>query len=157
MKMLSILFLFSFNFLSNNMSNFNCLSLNIYHEARNQTIKGQLAVAYVTLNRVQNGYGDNICEVVYAPFQFSWTLNDDHAPYERDAWSQSQKVALYSLIDYYNFFDPSVGSTYFNHRNLNPPHTRNFDIEIEIEDHVFFVPKSKELNTFNYFYFIKEI
>ena len=31
-----------------------CMALNIYHESRNQTLAGRLAVGYVTLNRVEN-------------------------------------------------------------------------------------------------------
>ena len=46
-----------------------CLALNVYHEARNQTIDGQYAVAHVTMNRVASSkHADNICDVVYAHF-----------------------------------------------------------------------------------------
>jgi hypothetical protein len=31
-----------------------CLAMNIYHEARNQSIAGQMAVALVTINRVND-------------------------------------------------------------------------------------------------------
>ena len=49
-----------------------CLSLNIYHEARGEPDAGQVAVAYVTLNRarVKNM---SVCDVVVEPHQFSWT------------------------------------------------------------------------------------
>lgn len=53
-----------------------CLAKNIYHEARFEPYVGQIAVAQVTFNRVQDGkWGDSICKVVYAHKQFSWTLN----------------------------------------------------------------------------------
>ena len=43
-----------------------CLALNIYHEARNQPVTGQIAVSEVVLNRVlDEEYPDNICDVVY--------------------------------------------------------------------------------------------
>lgn len=55
-----------------------CLALNIYHEARGEPIDGQIAVAAVTLNRVQDPrWPDTVCDVVYQPNQFSWT---NHAP-----------------------------------------------------------------------------
>ena len=37
----------------------NCLSLNIYWEARNQDTPGQVAVAFVTINRKLNKYFKN--------------------------------------------------------------------------------------------------
>ena len=42
-----------------------CMALNIYHEARNQSIVGQVAVAEVVMNRVEDSrFPDTICEVV---------------------------------------------------------------------------------------------
>ena len=40
-----------------------CLSMNMYHEARNQGIAGQLAVTSVVMNRVADErYPNNICD-----------------------------------------------------------------------------------------------
>jgi spore germination cell wall hydrolase CwlJ-like protein len=51
-----------------------CLAKNIYHEARGESLEGQLAIAKVTLKRVQSDkYPNSICEVVYQPGAFSWT------------------------------------------------------------------------------------
>src|SRR5210317_144981 len=51
-----------------------CLQQNIYFEARNQSINGQIAVAWVTLHRVDDPrYPNTICEVVWQRKQFSWT------------------------------------------------------------------------------------
>lgn len=51
-----------------------CLALNIYHEARGESIKEQAAVAMVTLNRVASArFPSTICGVVYSPYAFSWT------------------------------------------------------------------------------------
>ena len=42
-----------------------CLSLNIYHESRSDSFAGRIAVADVTLNRVDsNLFPNTICEVV---------------------------------------------------------------------------------------------
>ena len=42
-----------------------CLALNIYFEARDQTVKGQMAVALVTINRVTSKrFPNTICKVV---------------------------------------------------------------------------------------------
>ena len=42
-----------------------CMATNIYHEAKNQPMAGQIAVAQVVMNRVNdNRYPDNVCDVV---------------------------------------------------------------------------------------------
>ena len=51
-----------------------CLAANVYHEARGESLEGQRAVADVTLNRVADRRWPNtLCEVVWQPYQFSWT------------------------------------------------------------------------------------
>lgn len=53
-----------------------CLTKNIYHEARGEPYAGKLAVAQVTLNRVDSRqWGFSVCHVVYSPSQFSWTAD----------------------------------------------------------------------------------
>jgi spore germination cell wall hydrolase CwlJ-like protein len=43
-----------------------CLARNIYHEAANEPVEGQVAVAVVTLNRANDPfYPSDICQVVY--------------------------------------------------------------------------------------------
>jgi spore germination cell wall hydrolase CwlJ-like protein len=52
-----------------------CLTSNIYHEARGESTRGMRAIADVTLNRVQHPAfvnQDSVCKVVFAPSQFSW-------------------------------------------------------------------------------------
>lgn len=52
----------------------NCMAKNIYYEAGIEKDIGKYAIAHVTLNRVKAGFwGNNICKVVYAKHQFSWT------------------------------------------------------------------------------------
>ena len=61
-----------------------CMTANIYHEARGESIKGQYAVAHVTMNRVHHEqFPDTVCEVVFQPKQFSWSHTiDDPRPRE---------------------------------------------------------------------------
>jgi len=56
-----------------------CMTLNIYREANNQSMAGQIAVARVVLNRVQDRrYPGTTCDVIYdGPMKESWkTAND---------------------------------------------------------------------------------
>ena len=51
-----------------------CLAKNMYYEARNQGLAGQLAVSLVVMNRVKDDrYPNTICEVVeQGPVRESW-------------------------------------------------------------------------------------
>ena len=51
-----------------------CLALNVYHEAKNQPMIGQIAVAQVVMNRVEDDrYPDDVCSVVEQGPTYSWT------------------------------------------------------------------------------------
>lgn len=51
-----------------------CLVCTIYHESRGEPFVGELAVALVTLNRVESDqYPPTICAVIWQKHQFSWT------------------------------------------------------------------------------------
>ena len=68
-----------------------CLALNIYHEARGESLEGRLAVAAVTMNRVRDKrFPDRVCEGVWQPRQFSWTHDGrSDRPREAKAWKRS--------------------------------------------------------------------
>lgn len=52
-----------------------CLSTTVYLEARDQSVRGQQAVAEVALRRRDSGlWGDSLCDVVTARSQFAPTL-----------------------------------------------------------------------------------
>jgi len=74
-----------------------CLARNIYHEAGVEDRAGKIAVAQVTVNRLKEGrWGNDICKVVYAKAQFSWTLDKkkrNQVP-KGELWEQSRQVAL---------------------------------------------------------------
>ena len=47
--------------------------MNVFHEAKNQSVEGQIAVAEVVMNRVDTRYPNTVCEVVYqGPTRESW-------------------------------------------------------------------------------------
>ena len=50
-----------------------CLALNVYHEAKNQSFIGQVAVAQVVMNRVKDErYPNNVCDVVKQGLTYKW-------------------------------------------------------------------------------------
>ncbi|MGH6705451.1 MAG: cell wall hydrolase [Sphingomicrobium sp.] len=54
----------------------NCIAVAVYHEARGESLEGQLAVAKVIMNRAASGkYPTSWCGVVKQPWQFSFVRN----------------------------------------------------------------------------------
>jgi spore germination cell wall hydrolase CwlJ-like protein len=78
-----------------------CLATAIYFEARSEPPSGQVAVAQVILNRVDNpNYPDSICGVVYEndhrrnACQFSFACDGlPEAALEQQAWEQAKKIS----------------------------------------------------------------
>ena len=73
-----------------------CMALNIYHEGRGESVKGQAAIASVTMNRVDSKhYPDSVCEVVWQRKQFSWThiAARHHSITDVKAWKQALVIA----------------------------------------------------------------
>ena len=53
-----------------------CLAFNIYHEARSQSTIGQLAVAQVVMNRVDDHrFPDTVCDVVTEAVTYKAQIN----------------------------------------------------------------------------------
>lgn len=120
-------------------SQFYCLALNIYHEARGSTQDDQWAVGFVTRNR-HYIKDQSICGVVwernkvtvspssrkYVP-QFSWTTASTKklVPYEDDSWKRAQRIAYLILVDP-ELRDITGGATHFlmNHLVSKVPWTR---------------------------------
>jgi spore germination cell wall hydrolase CwlJ-like protein len=58
-----------------NFNDMHCMADNLHHEAKVDGMRGMEAVASVVMNRVRDSrYPDTVCDVVYQPSQFSWTL-----------------------------------------------------------------------------------
>lgn len=96
-----------------------CLALNVYHEARSDDLLGQLAVALVTINRTKSR-NKTICQVVYEPSQFSWTLNKKLLgkipPASDRSWLAAIEVAWLSL----QIPDFTGGAEWYHHRDIRP-------------------------------------
>ena len=72
-----------------------CLTKNIYYEAGVESRTGKYAVANVTVNRLKAGqWGDNVCKVVYAKKQFSWTLQKKLPTPNKKLWEESKGIAV---------------------------------------------------------------
>ena len=115
-----------------------CLALNIYWEARNQSIAGQLAVAQVTMNRVLDPrYADNVCDVVYEHKQFSWYWDGKpDTPKEPRAWETARLIADAAMHGSRHV--EFQGVTHY-HAVYSEPFWKNHMVQIAmIGDHVFY-------------------
>lgn len=75
-----------------------CLSTTLYLEARDQSVRGQQAVAEVALRREDSGlWGDSMCAVVTARKQFAPSLVSPGIRLSNtEAWSQAVTMAIES-------------------------------------------------------------
>jgi spore germination cell wall hydrolase CwlJ-like protein len=76
-----------------------CLAQNIYHEARNQSLRGQLAVASVTMNRVYaKRFPSTVCGVVYQKnkrgCQFTWICKNRWVDINAPKFQEKYRLAL---------------------------------------------------------------
>lgn len=114
-----------------------CLAQNIYHEARGESLQGQLAVAQVTLNRVRSGkFQNTVCEAVYAHKQFSWTLNKYKKIKDSKAWLASVLIAKAVLTQTVHI--PNFKALYFHTRQVHPRWNRKKQVVAVIGNHIFY-------------------
>jgi len=116
-----------------------CLAKNVYFEARNQSTFGQLAVAMVTMNRVEDKrFPNSVCEVVYQNRQFSWThLVNDHTPKERQSYKEIYRLA--QVVYNGEIEDITSGSAFYHATYIKQPRWAKRMKKIGIIDqHIFY-------------------
>jgi len=118
-----------------------CLALNIYHEARGEGIIGMQAVALVTRNRARVTNKD-ICEVVYRPNQFSWTIYNSRVK-DPKSFRLAQQVAIDVLEG--RVSDITAGSTFFHTTSINPYWANKFIYRKTIGNHKFYFTLERPL------------
>lgn len=113
-----------------------CLALNVYYEARGESLAGQYAVAEVTMNRKSSlGYPKTVCEVVYQKSAFSWT---GEKVYEAGGaeWERAMKVAE---DVYYRRRAPALpGVLHYHATYVKPQWAKGRERVARIGRHVFY-------------------
>lgn len=124
-----------------------CLALNVYFESRDQSYKGQMAVAEVTMNRVMHEkFPDSVCGVVYQPGAFSWTydskdLVDGDIPFidnviDERAWEIANNISIiYTEGVRTNFTKDAL---YYHTYDISPYWSNHFEQTVKIGDHIFY-------------------
>jgi spore germination cell wall hydrolase CwlJ-like protein len=129
-----------------------CLALNLYFEARDQPVVGQLAVGFSTMNRVADErYPDSVCGVVKQAKYNSW--DSDHPIRHRCQYSwfcdglsdlpTDDKAMLEATILAANIFygrvtDISAGSTHYHATYVQPYWADHMTVVFTIDDHIFY-------------------
>ena len=123
-----------------------CLTRNIYWEAASEPFEGKVAVAQVTLNRMQSGkFANSVCGVVHQKnvfyekvvCQFSWYCENNHKvkPVHKLMWRESEEVAKKVLLE--GFRLPSLQKALYYHADYVNPGWNHPKIE-QIGRHIFY-------------------
>lgn len=124
-----------------------CLALNVYHEARGEPVEGQYAVAQVTMNRARHIRKD-VCRIVLAPSQFSWTkygvfwmnekpfLNPSYQPGNTVAWKIALNVAKSSIRT--REISQVGDATFYHAYYVRPDWQPHVEYVLTIGDHHFY-------------------
>ena len=122
-----------------------CLALNVYHEARNEPLVGQYAVAHVVLNRVASDrYPDDVCSVVHQGYtvgrrdcQFSWYCDGkSDKPRNQKAWAEAQLVARDVLEETVDDF--TNGALFYHATYVQPYWAASFTKTVAVGTHIFY-------------------
>ena len=135
-----------------------CMAKNIFFEAAIESTAGKLAVAHVTLNRVDSKYfPSTVCEVVYeGPHytgangqlypvrdrcQFSWYCDgkgDDPREGSR-LWEDAQELAKYVLLRSEELPDITDGALHYHANYIDAPKwAKKKKITTKIDTHIFY-------------------
>ena len=135
-----------------------CLAKNMYYEARNQGLAGQLAVSLVVMNRVKDSrYPNTVCGVVeqgptreswkkngtYYPIrnrcQFSWFCDGkSDEPKEPTTYERLLDLSLDLVYDDLQVVDFTEGATHYHADYVYPAWRKSKTKTVEIADHIFY-------------------
>jgi spore germination cell wall hydrolase CwlJ-like protein len=125
-----------------------CMATAIYFEARDEPIKGQIAVAQVIMNRIRSPfYPKTICGVVYQGernrhgCQFSFTCTGKHnSVKEKPEWATAVKLAK-QVIAGEIWLDEVGYATHYHATYVHPPWRHELDKICQIGGHIFYKMK----------------
>lgn len=119
-----------------------CLARNIYFEAGTEPISGKIAVAEVTMNRVNSKhFPKTICGVVYQKAngvcQFSWVCERSKPVVNNANWQDSMTIAENILISNKKY--GIIGNaTYFHANYVEPSWAQTKKFVKQIGNHLFY-------------------
>ena len=128
------------------MNDIDKLARTIWGEARGEPLEGQVAVAWVVLNRFNKGVqsGATIARTATRPFQFSaWNKNDPNrdqllnANERTPGFLTAVKIAAQVLGG--EITDPTHGATHYHANSIQPPFwATTGSVTRQIGNHIFY-------------------
>ena len=122
-----------------------CMAQNIYFEARNESLKGKIAVALVTLERVQDRrYPSNVCDVVYESHQFSWYWDGlPDRPRNIDKYEEIVLIVDAVMDTETALYDFTYDSTHYHADYVDPYWNEYMVWKAKIDTHIFYREEPK--------------
>lgn len=128
-----------------------CMALNIYHEARGESLAGQIAVSQVVMNRVASPrFPDTVCGVVKQAKYHAWSdipiRNKCHFSWWCDGLSdkpQDDEAMLRATILAQNILEGRItniseGATHYHANYVMPYWADEMTQVLQIEQHIFY-------------------
>lgn len=129
----------------------NCLSLNIYYEARSSNLADKAGVADVVLNRVlDTRYPNTVCEVVKQGIktadgamkrnacQFSWYCDGKaDNPQDQDNWVEAQMIA-WDMVENGQYRGITEGATHYHATYVSPRWASTLQMVGRLGAHIYY-------------------
>jgi spore germination cell wall hydrolase CwlJ-like protein len=115
-----------------------CLAVAVYFEARGEPIDGQMAVAEVVMNRVEDErYPDTVCAVVYDRSSFSFTQDSkpDRLPKKS---TEAKRRAMQVASNVLHGSRVGITSTHYHTVSVDPFWSSHYDYDGIIGHHMFY-------------------
>jgi len=130
-----------------------CLALNLYFEARDQPVVGQVAVGFSTMNRVADKrYPNTVCGVVQQARYHEWDMDnpirnqcqyswfcDGRSDVPMDDKAMLEAIILAQNIYYGKLPDNSNGATHYHATWIDTPYwAKDMTVVLTINQHIFY-------------------
>jgi len=114
-----------------------CLAQAVYHEAANQGLRGQLAVAQVILNRTRAApFPRNACAVINQHGQFQGARAYRPQTVDTPPWRTA--VAIATVAQQGEVTEVAPGALYFHAASVHPDWSDSRERIAQIGDHIFY-------------------
>lgn len=128
-----------------------CLTANIFFEARGESSRGMQAVAAVTYNRADSKvYPKDICNVVFQKKQFSWTSQQSYATIlavlqgnlvsfnkkDIERYQQAVKIAQRNRKHFLDILPKNV--LHYHSVKVKPYWSKSKSLQAQIGNHLFY-------------------
>lgn len=128
-----------------------CLTNNIYREAAGEPYEGKVAVAQVTMNRVNNAsYPDSVCEVVHqrsvvdngrVVCQFSWSCQHHRRKIDIAVYRRCHDIAVRVMLQGYRL-DAYKNALFYHATRVHPVWRKQLVMVSRIGHHYFYRHKT---------------